>query len=105
MDSYQNFSYHNTSMLFPTEQTQAAFLDLNLLYSRQTKTDKLRMVFGIGMNQKGFFETDTMSNGAGYGFPIKFKNTYFSFYGGVSYDLLKLGAIKITAGELLNPEI
>ena len=40
-----------------------------------------------------------------YSYVSKLKNTYLSFYGGLSYDLYSRSKTRITIVQLLNPEI
>ena len=108
-DTYQKLFYHFNSIepSYPTKQLSATFLDLNLLYTRQTKNPKLRSVWGIGINQKGFGENGMASDGSSnyYFYVSKLKKSYLGFYGGLSYDLYTRPKTKITIGQLLNPEI
>ena len=108
-DTYEKLFYYfqNDEPSYPTKQLSATFLDLNLLYTRQTKNPKLRSILGMGINQKGFGENGMASDGSAnyYFYVSKLKKTYLSFYGGVSYDLFSRPKTKITIEQLLNPEI
>jgi len=80
-DTYQKLFYHlqHDEGGYPIKQFSSTFLDLNLLYTRQTKNP----------NQKGFGENGMASDGTStyYFYVSKLKKTYLSFYGGLSYDL------------------
>jgi len=108
-DTYQKLFYNldNTEPIYPTKQLSAAFFDVNFLYSIQTKNPKLKCIFGVGFNQKGFGENGMASDGSPnyYSYVSKLKNTYLSFYGGLSYDLYSRSKTRITIVQLLNPEI
>lgn len=90
-DTYQKLFYHfdNTEPSYPTRQLSTAFLDFNLLYARQIKNSKLKAIMGIGINQKGLGENGMASDGGPnyYFYVSKFKKSYLSIYGGLSYDL------------------
>jgi hypothetical protein len=108
-DTYSKLFYNrqNDEPIYPAKQFSATFLDVNLLYSKQTRNPKLRIVFGIGLNQKGFGENGMQSDGSAntYFYVSKLKKEYFSLYGGISYDLIVNKKTKLTVGQLLNPEI
>lgn len=108
-NSYQKLFYNSegVELMYPTKQTSAVFPDVNLLYARQIKHSKLKIVFGVGANQKGLNENGMESDGSAnlYPYAEEFRKTYFSIYGGFNYDLLSYKKIKIILGQLLNPEI
>ena len=108
-DTYQKLFYHfdNTEPSYPTRQLSSTFFDLNLLYTKETKIPKLKIILGIGINQKGFGENGMASDGSSnyYFYTSKFKKSYLSLYGGLSYYLFSFRKTKIVLGQLLNPEI
>ena len=108
-DSYKKLFYeiHNDEGSYPTKQLSASFLDFNVMFTRQINNSKFRAVAGIGINQKGLRDNGMASDGSSnyYAYSSKLKKTYFSIYGGLSYDVLSHKKLQITIGQMLNPEI
>lgn len=103
---------------FPTRQTKAAFFDLNFLVEKhgtgtaqiQGKNldlTKFAFTHGFGINNKGFNQTGMTSDGTAnyYEYNALLKRSYFSFYGGSSYDFISTERLKAGLGFLLNPDI
>lgn len=103
---------------FPTRQTKATFFDLNFLVEEHaTGTAKIQgksldltkfaFTYGFGINNKGFNQTGMTSDGTAsyYEYNALVKRSYFSFYGGSSYDFFSSERFKVGLGFLLNPDI
>jgi hypothetical protein len=110
MNTYTKL-FHNLEFTdggYPTAQDATGFPDINLMYTRRTKNKRLCMVYGIGINQKGFIEKGLASDGSPsnfYPYVSKFKAAYFSMFAGVGYDLVVHKKTTMTVAQLLNPEI
>lgn len=96
-----NISFHNTSCYsklfysllyeeggYPTKQRSATFFDFNIIYTRPTENEKIKIVYGMGGNQKGYYEKGMQSGGTPdhyYTYERKIKTTYISLLAGASY--------------------
>lgn len=93
---------------FPLNQTSNLSFDFNVLYQVQSRTTNLKLVYGLGINQKSWTEVWINTQGLG---PINMpyhlqKNlTYMGIFYGINYDFPLREKTKIVAGSLLNPEI
>ncbi|PBQ32930.1 hypothetical protein CNR22_14485 [Sphingobacteriaceae bacterium] len=126
---YINMGFHRTNSAgllecykfedggFPTRQTSAIFFDLNFLMEQHAKgaaqiqeksldLTKFAFTYGFGINNKGFNQTGMTSDGTAnyYEYKALVKRSYFSFYGGCSYDFISTESLKAGLGFLLNPD-
>ncbi len=101
---------------YVTDQRPAIFPELYFLFSKKISLGRagsrvLRIsrwdyLGGFGFNQKGMVQEGMSSDGTAnyYPFTRTLKRNYLSLYLGLSFDLLVRKNIKITLGELFNPD-
>lgn len=99
-----------------TRQRAAVFPELCFLFSKKVplrrsgsrlvRIGRWDYLGGIGFNQKGMLQEGMSSDGTAnyYPFTRTFKRDYLSLYLGFSFDLLVRKNVKLSLGELLNPD-
>jgi hypothetical protein len=103
---------------YPLQQAKATFFDLNFLvtqrgngtlgvHGKALDLSKFALTYGFGINNKGFQQKGMASDGTSnyYEYNALVKRHYFSFYGGLSYDMIRYKKLRAGLGLLLNPDI
>jgi hypothetical protein len=88
----------------PLSQSKADFIDVSFLYCQPTNKNKIELVFGFGVNQKGFIEQGVIPDYK-VTYTTKYKATYFGIYAGISFEVFRSEKTAVTIGQLINPEL